>query len=84
MTNYDRWEIEKIIELARLVQLEGSSPASMGEAIAMAFVLNKQGYLPEAYSDMVEAWDRLGEEWQQYVRLIKREYMHLIYREEEG
>jgi hypothetical protein len=27
---------------------------------------------------MVEAWDRLGEEWQDYVRLIKRDYMHRI------
>jgi hypothetical protein len=27
---------------------------------------------------MVEAWDRLGEEWQAYVRLIKQDYMHLI------
>jgi hypothetical protein len=27
---------------------------------------------------MVEAWDRLGDEWQDYVRLIKRDYMHLI------
>ena len=30
------------------------------------------------YEDMVDAWDRLGDEWQDYVRLIKRDYMHLI------
>jgi hypothetical protein len=82
--NLMRWEIEKIIEIANCIERTGSSPASMGEAIAAAFVLNRQDCLPEAYSDMVEAWDRLGTEWQQYVRLIKREYMHLIYPEEEG
>ena len=49
----------------------------MGQAIAAAIVLNRQDCLPEA-------WDRLGTEWQQYVRLIKREHMHLIYPEEEG
>jgi len=52
--------------------------ASRQEKIAAAFVLNRQEYLPEAYDDMLEAWDRLGTEWQQYVRLIKRDYMHLI------
>jgi len=26
----------------------------------------------------VEAWDRLDMQWQAYVRLIKRDYMHLI------
>jgi len=49
-----------------------------GEKIAAAFVLNQQAYLPEAYSDMVEAWDRLDHPWQQHVRLIKQDYMHLI------
>jgi len=72
------WEIEKIIEVANQLQRTGGSPASMGEKIAAAFVLNRQEYLPEAYDDMQEAWDRLGTEWQQYVRLIKRDYMHLI------
>jgi len=56
----------------------------MGEAIAAAIVLNRQDCLPEAYSDMVEDWDRLSTECQQYVRLIKREYMHLIRPEEAG
>ena len=50
----------------------------LGEQIAAAFVLNRMDYLPATYSDAVEAWDRLGEEWQEYVRLIKRDYWHLV------
>ena len=30
------------------------------------------------YDDMVEAWDRLDQRWQTCVRVIKRDYMHLI------
>ncbi len=41
-------------------------------------VINQLEYLPEYYRDAVEAWDRLGTQWQDYVRLIKQEYMHLI------
>jgi len=41
-------------------------------------VLNRMEYLPDMYSDTIEAWDRLGEDWQVYVRLIKQDYMHLI------
>lgn len=72
------WEIEKIIEVAIDLKATGGTPASTGERIAAAFVLNDQKYLPSYYDDMVEAWDRLGHEWQQYVRLIKQDYMHLI------
>lgn len=71
------WQIEKIIEVANCLQTTGSTGASTSERIAAAFVLNRQDYLPEAYSDMVEAWDRL-DDWQGHVRLIKQEYMHLI------
>jgi hypothetical protein len=72
------WPIDKIIEVANCLQRTGSTGASTGERIAAAFVLNKQEYLPSSYRDLVEAWDRLGHEWQQYVRLIKLDYMHLI------
>ena len=72
------WQIEKIIEVANCLQATGSTAASTGERIAAAFVLNRQDYLPDYYSDMIEAWDRLGDEWQHYVRLIKQDYMHLI------
>ncbi len=76
--NKQRWEIEKIIEVAYQLQHTGGTAASTGERIAAAFVINRQDYLPADYPDMVEAWDRLGEEWQAYVRLIKRGFMHLI------
>jgi hypothetical protein len=72
------WQIDKIIEVANCLQATGRTAASTGERIAAAFVLNRQDYLPDYYSDMVEAWDRLGHEWQQYVRLIKQDYTHLI------
>jgi hypothetical protein len=72
------WQIEKIIEVANCLQATGSTGASTGERIAAAFVLNRPDYLPNSYSDIVEAWDRLDDDWQAYVRLIKRDHMHLI------
>ncbi len=55
MNDINPWEIEKIIEVANCLQKHGSSAGSMGEVIAAAFVLNKPEYLPDMYSDMVEA-----------------------------
>ena len=72
------WQIEKIIEVANCLQATGSTGASTGERIAAAFVLNRPDYLPNSYSDIVEDWDRLDDDWQAYVRLIKRQHMHLI------
>jgi hypothetical protein len=72
------WQIEKIIEVARSLKRTGRSGASTGEQIAAAFVLNRPDLLPELYSDLVEAWDRLDPEWQEYVRLIKRRYRHRL------
>jgi hypothetical protein len=72
------WEIEKIIDVAICLKTTGSTAASTGERIAAAFVLNRPEYLPAGYSDLVEAWDRLGTQWQHHVRLIKMDYMHLI------
>ncbi len=72
------WEKEKIIDVANEFLSEGSSPASTGEKIAAAFVLNDPRFLPDAFPDMVEAWDHLGEAWQTHVREIKSVYMHLI------
>jgi len=71
------WQIEKIIAVSKQLQQTGSTPASIGECIAAAFVLNEPKYLPDLYADMVEAWDRL-DDWQDYVRQVKRDYMHLI------
>ena len=71
------WQIEKIIEVANGLQRTGRTGASTGEWIAAAFVLNRMDYLPGNYQDVVEAWERL-DDWQVYVKIIKRDYMHLI------
>lgn len=68
------WQIQKIIEVANGLASTGKSGASTGERIAAAFVLNRMEFLPANYTDVVEAWDRLDEEWQLYVRIIKRDY----------
>jgi hypothetical protein len=33
-------------------------------------------FLPASYQDAVEAWGRLDDTWQNYVRIIKRDYQH--------
>jgi hypothetical protein len=71
------WQIEKIIEVANTLQRTGRTGASTGERIAAAFVLNKPEFLPGGYTDLVDAWERL-DDWQRYVKVIKRDYMHLI------
>jgi len=73
-----QWQIKKIIEVANQLKRTGRTGASTGEQIAAAFVLNRMDYLPDMYSDTVEAWDRLDSEWQEYVRIIKYDYIHLI------
>jgi hypothetical protein len=72
--NNQPWPIQKIIEVANCLASTGSSAGSTGEVIAAAFVLNRMEFLPHGYS-VIEAWDRL-DDWQQYVRIIKRDYMH--------
>ncbi len=69
-----QWQIKKIIAVTNQLNRTGTTAASTGEQIAAAFVLNRADYLPDSYRDMVEAWDRLGEAWQGYVRIIKRDY----------
>jgi hypothetical protein len=71
------WQIEKIINVANGLQRTGKTGASTGEWIAAAFVLNRMDYLPGNYRDVVEAWERL-DDWQRYVKIIKRDYMHLV------
>jgi len=56
------WQIEKIIETANSLKQIGTTTASTGERIAATFVLNRVAYLPIGYEDIVQAWDRLGEE----------------------
>lgn len=72
------WEIIKIIEVANCLQATGTTGASTGERIAAAFVLNRMDYLPDMYSDVIEAWDRLDHQWKACVRVIKRNGMHHI------
>ncbi len=75
--NQPEWPLDKIINVANELQSRGGTGASTGEQIAAAFILNKPEYLPDHYSDMVEAWERL-DTWQKYVKVIKQDYMHLI------
>ena len=72
------WEIEKIISVANELNQTGTTPASTGERIAAAFVLNRMDYLPDMYTDVIEAWDRLDHQWKACVRVIKRNGMHYI------
>jgi hypothetical protein len=57
-----RWGLKEEAALSCLIAT-GSTGASTAEYIAAAFVLNKPEYLPANYTDLVEAWDRLGSEW---------------------
>ena len=71
------WQIKTIINVAIQLKNTDSTAASTGERIAAAFVLNRMDYLPDSYNNVIDAWDRL-DDWQHYVRVIKRDYMHLI------
>jgi hypothetical protein len=76
--NTTPWEINKIIEVAQELLVTGDTVAATGERIAAAFVLNRPEYLPQDCNDLIDAWDRLGPQWQYHVRTIKRDYPHLI------
>lgn len=76
MTDQNHWAIKKIINVANELASRGKTGASTGEQIAAAFVLNRMEFLPASYQDAVEAWDRLDDTWQEYVRIIKRDYQH--------
>ncbi len=70
--------IQKIINVSNELNQTGTTAASTGECIAAAFVLNRMDYLPDGYSDIIEAWDFLGMQWQGYVRIIKQNSHHMI------
>jgi len=72
------YQLQHIINIANELNQTGTTAASTGERIAAAFVLNRMDYLPDSYSDVIEAWDRLDDQWQAYVRMIKQDYIHLI------
>jgi hypothetical protein len=70
-------EIQRIIDVANELVLDGRSAGSTSEIIAAAFILNDMDKLPAGYHIVVDAWARLGD-WQGYVGLIRREYRHLL------
>ena len=72
------YQLQHIINIANELNQTGTTAASTGERIAAAFVLNRMDYLPDSYSDVIEAWDRLDDQWQAYVRMIKYDYSYLI------
>ena len=71
-------EIKRIIEVTNELAEYGSTMGSTGECIAAAFILNDMEKLPARYDEVTEAWERLGNEWQGYVKQIKQEYSHLV------
>jgi hypothetical protein len=75
MMNCDQ---QRLIDAANELLSTQRTGASTSEQIGAAFILNNQQYLPDSYPCMVEAWDRLGYEWQNHVRTIRRDYRHLL------
>lgn len=71
------WQIEKIINVANELASTGKTGASTSEVIAAAFVLNRMEFIPHGYS-VIEAWERLDEQWQGYVKQIKIQYDDLL------
>lgn len=71
------WQIEKIINVANELASTGKTGASTGEVIAAAFVLDRMEFIPHGYS-VIEAWERLDEQWQGYVKQIKIQYDDLL------
>ena len=71
---------QRIIEVANELLSDNATAASTSEQIAAAFILNEPQYLPAMYVNIVQAWDRLDQEWQQYVRVIQQDHSHLIKR----
>ncbi len=79
MNNTLPWEIKKIISVANALVSTGQTTGSTSEVIAAAFVLNRMEFLPPCDNDIIEAWERLDEQWQEYVKMIKKYYRaHLV------
>ena len=70
-------DIRRIIEVANDLTTHGSTAGSTSEQIAAAFVLNDMQYLPGCYTNITDAWARLGH-WQQHVHTINEHYRHLV------
>lgn len=73
-------EQQRIIEVANELLIHNSTGGSTSEQIAAAFILNEMKYLPFGYINIADAWDRLGQQWQQHVRDIQHDHSHLIQR----
>ena len=71
------WEISKIINVSNDLATHGSTGGSTGEVIAAAFVLDRMEFLPHGYT-VIEAWERLDDQWQGYVKRVKRDYRHKL------
>jgi len=71
------WQIKKIINVAQELRRTGRTGASTSECIAAAFALDQMAYLPPDY-EIIEAWDRLDEAQKQAVRVVRRDYKHLL------
>ncbi len=65
----------KILEVANELHRTGRTPASTGERIAAAFVINNMACLPEGYS-VLEAWERLEQGWQRITLALHKVYGH--------
>lgn len=70
-------DIRRIIDVANELTADGATAGSTSEQIAAAFVLNDMQYLPGCYTNITEAWARLGN-WQQHVHTINEHYRHLL------
>ncbi len=68
------WGIKKIIEVSNSLVKTGRTGGSTGEVIAAAFALNRMEYIPHGYS-VVEAWERLDDEWQEHVKQVRYSYL---------
>jgi hypothetical protein len=66
---------DDLLRMARLVQKDEARIGvySTGEVIAVALILNRPDLLPPRYSKILEAVDRLGEEWFQVAIQVQRE-----------
>jgi hypothetical protein len=63
-----------IVRRAKIVQKNEAQIGvySTGEAIAIALVLNRPDLLPSSYSHVLEAVDRLGEDWLRAAKIAHR------------
>ena len=71
------YPLDKIINVANELASTGITGASTGELIAAAFVLDRMEFIPHGYS-VIEAWERLDDDWQAHVKTIKSQYSDLL------